>query len=121
MANGNKGYITFWVVLFFLTAGLAKSLVTAFPSGHKKDLTHSTFAKNVLTQTTEDGSGLSFLDQLRDSGADDLEFAFFGSFTIPHFLPAIASRQKFAEFSPYCNIYSVSLYDLYCNWKFHLS
>ena len=120
IVNSNKGMISFCLVLFFLTAGFAKSFATGLPFKVKKATT-TTFVKHVVNQVKEQGSRLSFLDQLKDSDADDFEFAFFGNYTVPNSLPVVDTKQKFAEFASYNNIYSNSLYDLYCNWKFHLS
>jgi len=120
IVNSNKGMISFCLVLFFLTAGFAKSFATGLPFKVKKATT-TTFVKHVVNQVKQQGSRLSFLDQLKDSDSDDFEFAFFGNYTAQNLLPVVDTKQKFAEFASYNNIYSNSLYDLYCNWKFHLS
>ena len=121
IVNGNKGFIIFWLVLFFLTAGFAKSLASGL-SLKGKSGTGTTFVKHVVNSVKEADSRLNFLDQLKDgSDSDDLEFAFFGTNNAPGILPTVDVKHKFTEFSSYNNIYSNSLYDLYCNWKFHLS
>lgn len=119
IVNSNKGIISFCLVLFFLTAGFAKSFASGLPFNVKK-ATRITFVKQVVNQVKQQGSRFSFLDQLKDSDADDFEFALFGNYTAPNSLPVVDTKQKFAEFASYNNIYSNSLYDLYCNWKFHL-
>ena len=122
--NSNKGFITFWLVLFFFTAGFAKSFVSVFPSNHKSGNTAQTFSsKHVLTTASDSDASLSFIDQLKGGDGDDndLEFAFFGNYTFPQFYGPVTAEKNFAEFTPQNTIYSVPLYDLYCNWKFHLS
>ena len=120
--NSNKGLVAFWLVLFFLSAGLSKSFVSAISLHAKKEVAaHSTFSKHALTTAAEDDSSLSFLDQLKDSDSDDVEFAFFGNYYNSPVIPIVANEHKFPQFEAYNNIYSGQLYDLYCNWKFHLS
>ena len=120
--NNNKGVVAFLLVLFFLTAGLSKSLISAMSLNAKKETaTHNTLSKHALTPADGAESSLSFLDQLKDTDTDDVEFAFFGNYINPSFLPNVAKEHKFPQFVAYNNIYSGQLYDLYCNWKFHLS
>ena len=120
--NNNKVAVAFLLVLFFLTAGLSKSFVSAISLNIKKETaTHNTLSKHALTSTDGEGASLSFLDQLKDTDSNDGEFAFFGNYYNPQFLPVVAKEHKFSEFVAYNNIYSGQLYDLYCNWKFHLS
>jgi len=120
--DSNKGLVAFCLMLFFLIAGLSKSVVSVISSNAKKEIvTHSTFSKHALTSSNAAGSALSFLDQLKDTDTDDVEFAFFGNYINPSFLPNVAKEHKFPQFVAYNNIYSGQLYDLYCNWKFHLS
>ena len=121
MVNSNKGFITFWLVLFFFTAGFAKSFVSVFPSNEKSGTFHTSLSKHVLTTASDDNASLSLIDQLKDSDGNDLEFAFFGNYAFPQFCAPVTAGQNFAEFTSYHKTYSVPLYDLYCNWKFHLS
>ena len=121
IVNSNKGLITFWLLVIFLTAGLSKSLVSVLHTVAKKEaVTHAAF-KHVVTTDNAATSSLSFLDQFKDTDSDDLEFAFFGNSVNPQFLPVVVKQQKFTEFASYSSIYTGQLYDLYCNWKFHLS
>lgn len=120
--NNNKGAVAFLLVLFFLTAGLSKSFVSAISLNAKKEgATHGMVSKHTLATANQAGSSLSFLDQLKDTDSNDAEFAFFGNYSNPQFLSVVAKEHKFSGFIAYNNVYSGQLYDLYCNWKFHLS
>jgi len=122
IVNNNKGVVAFLLVLFFLTAGLSKSLISAISLNAKKETaTHNTLSKHALTPADGAESSLSFLDQLKDSDSNDAEFAFFGNYSNVLFLPTVTKEHKFPKFVAYNTIYSGQLYDLYCNWKFHLS
>ena len=126
MVNGNKGFISLSLMLLFLNAGLSRFFVFSLPSIHKaieaphygSDASNETTSKHLLSALDE--SDVGFIDQLKkDIDADDVEFVFFGNFSpktlIPHFV-----KHEFSEFISYHNIYKIPLYDLFCNWKFHL-
>jgi len=120
--NNKKGVVAFLLVLFFLTAGLSKSFVSAISLKAKKEVAEgNTCSKHVLTSLNGAGASLSFLDQLKDTDSDDFEFAFFGNYPNTQLLPTVAKEHKFSGFIAYNTIYPGQLYDLYCNWKFHLS
>jgi len=120
--NNNKGLVALLLVLFFLTAGLSKS-IASFLSLHSDvvSASHNTAHKQLLSCAGNGSSSFTFLDQLKDTDTDDAEFAFFGHDYTTSFLPSFDKAYKFPQFVAYNNVYSGQLYDLYCNWKFHLS
>jgi hypothetical protein len=124
MVNGNKGFMTLWLILVFLNAGLTKSFLSSSVSTSNKEEAvahHNTGSKHDITATSDEESGISFIDQLKKgTDSDDLEFVFFADLLSKPNIPHL-TKYEFSEFGPYRTIYRVPLYDLYCNWKFHLS
>lgn len=121
MVNGNKGFITFWLILFFLNAGFIRNFITsATPSTDKAEIAHhDTGAKHDLTATSDEDSGASFFDQFKkDADSDDVEFVFFGNFSSKT-LTYSQDQHEFSEIGMHPDMYRIPLYDLYCNWKFH--
>jgi hypothetical protein len=120
MVNGNKGFISLLLIFLFLAAGLTRNLIFTLPSIHKAEASHfNSSSKYLLTAATGEESGQSFLDQLKDSDADDVEVLFFSNYITKLIIPP-AAKHEFSDFTPYRSLYRVPLYDLYCNWKFHL-
>ena len=123
MINSNKGFFSFWLVLFFLNAGFAKNIAGIATAKPQKEATENrtTGSKHDLTAIADADSDSGFFDQLKKGlDTDDLEFTFFGAFSskpIVRFQP----QQQYADISMRPEIYKGSLYDLYCNWKFHLA
>ena len=115
--NGNKRLFAFWMVLFFLFAGLFKSFAAAktISSVHKKEQSSGSY---VIAETDENR-----FDELKafDFDSDDFEFALFGEFTSHKFYTAVKVNKAPAFLITYKNVYTLPLYDLFCNWKLHFS
>jgi hypothetical protein len=119
IVDNNKGLVTFLLVLFFLTTGLAKGFAGKAPSLHKND---KNAVKPELSNVTEaDDNLLSFLGQFTDGDIDDAAITITDNYAVNKIFACEAATQKFAECNSYKNYYSVALYDLYCNWRHHLS
>lgn len=119
IVESNKGLVTFMLVLFFLTAGFAKSLSVKIPVS-KGDAKKS-YAKQIVSVENEDESSKSFLSSFPDSDADDADLIFFQNYNTPNFLVAeTAGVKHFTTFALLSQGYDIPLYDLYCNWKFDL-
>jgi hypothetical protein len=121
IVNNYKGLVTFVLVLFFLTTGFAKGLTAKGASHFKKETALKNASKQNVSQFVEDQSPLSFLDQLNDSDINDGDFVLFNNFDSSFAVAVIGGQANFAGFPPVTKQYTISLYDLYCNWKFHLS
>lgn len=123
MVNSNKGFITFWLILFFLNAGFAKSITSNAAIGFDKTGTehHNTGSKHDLTAISDDDSESGFLYQIKKGlDTDDLDLAFFGNYSSKS-VTYFQRQHQFADGGIRPEIYGNSLYDLYCNWKFHLA
>ena len=120
IVDNNKGLVAFMLVLFFLTAGLAKGSLSKVSSHTAKEKDQSSL-KYVLCAENGKESSLSFLDQLKDADGNDSEFAFFRNFISPGVFIAQNSSARFAEVNLCEDAATVPLYDLYCNWKLAVS
>jgi hypothetical protein len=117
----NKGIVAFVLMFIFLATGFAKSVIPAVPSFSKKEsLNHHTF-KNVLRAGSASSASVNFFDPLKDSDNDDLEFALFGNEPNTYYLEFTSKSQTVTLSDVQHSVYIHQLYDLYCNWKFHLS
>ncbi len=116
--NNNKALFTFGLVLFFLFAGLSKSFAAtkSIKFQHKKEQSSGTYM-------VADEDSDSRFDDLKafDCDSDDLDFAFFGEITFTNILTPVKQTRTFSSFSGCKSIYTVPLYDLFCNWKLHLN
>lgn len=118
----NKGLAALLLVLFFLTAGFSKSIASVISlNDNIRTVAHHTAPKQVLSYAGNGTSSISFLDQLKDTDPDDAEFTFFGHDYTTSFLFIVHKAHKFTQFVAYNNVHPGQLYDLYCNWKLHLS
>jgi len=123
MIGINKGFYTFWLVTLFLNTALVANVAAAtYYSLNKTEIVHhDVSSKCNLTAISNDDSDSGFFDNLdRGFEPDDADIAIFGDFATK----AIFSFHKKYQF-PKVDInqqsYSDALYDLYCNWKFHLA
>jgi len=121
IADNNKGVVAFMLVLFFLTAGLAKGSVSKVAKLHAKEKDQSASKYVLSAEDDNDESSLSFLDQPNDADGDDLEFTLFTTQILSGFFIAPAPKAGFTQVSLCKDAAAVPLYDLYCNWKLAVS
>lgn len=123
MVGSNKGFFSFWLILFFLNAGFAKNIAATAAIKFEKASTdhHTTGSKNDVAAISDSDSDADFFYQLKKGiDTDDLEFTTFGDyFSKP--VVRFQRQHQFADVTVRPEIYRGSLYDLYCNWKFHLA
>jgi hypothetical protein len=117
--RNNKGLVALMLLLCFLTTGFAKSLNVKLQPSHSGE-TKKQCGKQVLN-AAEENTSQSFFDTF-DSDTDDADLFFHEPFPLQKFsfAEAISIVTKSA-YSLYSENYNVALYDLYCNWKFHLT
>lgn len=112
------------MLFIFLNAGFAKSVSAGSVSkSDKLEVTqqNNSVSKYDLTAASLDDSEDNFFAQFKkDSDSDDSEFIFCNNFYSKAIIN-FQEQQQFAEISMRSEMYSHSLYDLYCNWKFHLA
>lgn len=121
IVDSNKGVFTFWLIMVFLSALCSKTTtgITTVKPG-TTEIAHLG-CKYHLTATADDNSCTGFFDKLeKDFDTDDVEFIFFENqssrlFSFNGTTLRVPTADSFQQ------SYNSSLYDLYCNWKFHLS
>jgi hypothetical protein len=116
--NRNKGLFAFGLVVFFLFAGMSKSVAATktTESVTKKEQSAGT---NVLI--AENDGDFSDLFKALDCDSDDFEFVLFDEFTNTAFFIAPKVQNASQCICACKDIYTVPLYDLFCNWKLHIS
>lgn len=117
MINHNKGFFAFGMVLFFLFAGLSKSF-----AGTKSIKSHTKKEQSVSVIIAE-GDETKYDELKAFDYADDfeLECTFFGEDAHGGFFEPVEAQKTAPRFTLCKDVYTVPLYDLFCNWKFHLS
>ena len=122
MINNNKGFLSLLLIFVFLNACFVKSISAGAPKFKKSETERrESGSKHDLTAISDTDSESGFFDQLKKGlDTDDLEFAFFGTFSSKP-IAQFQRQQQFADVNMRPEIYRGSLYDLYCNWKFHLA
>lgn len=112
------------LVFLFLYAGLIRNSILVFSSNsHDSEITISkaTQENGDLVYQIDDEDSQNLLAQFKkvDNDIDDAEIAHEFSFTPKNFLNHY-ERQIDFRFDPFKSIQQLPLYDLFCNWKFHL-
>ena len=123
MINSNKGFAAFLLLFVFLNAGFMKGITGSIAATSQKTETarHNSTSKFDIVAASEGDSGSGFFDQLKkDIDPDDTDFILFGTIFTKLF-SEVQEQHQFADVTNNPEPYSVPLYDLYCNWKFHLA
>jgi hypothetical protein len=118
ITNSNKALMSFGLVLFFLFAGWSKSFASPKTTAgiHKKEVNAG--ASILAAENDCDAQ-----DQLKafDSDSDDFEYTFFGETVAYRFLSPAGSDKSVSSCNACKNSFTLPLYDLFCNWKLHIS
>lgn len=117
--DANKEYFSLCLLLVFLTASTARNIVSVFEGIDTIEADYTKKGQYLISADDED-SALGTLS-LKDSDADDIELIYYGNYTAQKQLSIPVSGHDFFQESEYLSTYNIPLYDLYCNWKFHLS
>ena len=123
MIQGNKGFTAFLLLFVFLNAGFIKGITGSVSTKSQKTETgrHASASKFDLVSADEDDSDSGFFDQLKkDIDSDDSDFILFANFTSKPYTQ-FQRKHQFADANLRPEMYRESLYDLYCNWKFHIA
>lgn len=120
VVNSNKGLFSLWLLLFFLTAATGRNVVPAFQDLHHTEKTHHFKLGKYDVSAAADESDLGSLSP-KDSDVDDVEFTYYTNYSNQKSVVVSVEQHNFAKVTEHASCYSIPLYDLYCNWKFHLS
>lgn len=119
IANTYKGIFALVLMLFFAVSAFGKGLAVKTTFSHKSG--KESAGKYLLTAIEADDDANDFFSQLTDNDADDADFVLPGFITAPKPLSIQGSTANtFANYAACTKFYNIALYDLYCNWKFHL-
>lgn len=123
MIGENKGFYTFWLVMLFLNTALVSNVAAAAHHRlNKTEIVHQdAISKCHLTAISDDNSDSGFFDSLdRGFEPDDTDIAIFGDFA-SKIVFSFHKKYQFPRVDINQQSHSDALYDLYCNWKFHLA
>lgn len=113
-----KGIRTLCMVLVFLLASVYKGFAYRLPvtaAVDKKAPAKTWFAANVKQAAPE------VLNQLPDADGDDTDLILFHNYITQNITKQQSGSPKNNRNTAlYSENYHIPLYDLYCNWKYHL-
>lgn len=118
--NRNKGFFSLWLLLCFLSAATARNIVPVFQEVNSTERAHDSKQDKYEISASEGDSALGTLSP-KDSDVDDVEFTYYGNYSTQKSTEFPTQQHDFAEITENSYSYNIPLYDLYCNWKFHLS
>jgi hypothetical protein len=122
ITEGNRGFTALLLILVFLNVSFGRNVSAVFSAPVHQEVSKADngFAKQDVTAQSDDDSKLGFWDQFKkDTNSDDFEFVLFDTCASKLAVP-YTGKHEYAAAAGYKDIYAVPLYDLYCNWKFHL-
>lgn len=119
IVHTNKEFFSFWLLLFFITASNARNVAPVFQDIHPVENHHANSGKSFVSVAIDDTDFGAL--SLKDSDVDDIELIYCGNYTAQSSVIVPTEEQSFLQYSKHSSSYKVPLYDLYCNWKFHLS
>ncbi len=121
--QANRGLASTMLLFLFLYAGLVRNSVLVFASTSQNEITVSkAVSKNgTVVYQLDDEDSQNPLTQFKkaDNDVDDAEIANDFSFSLKNFFNYF-EKQTIFRFDPFKSIQKLPLYDLFCNWKFHL-
>ena len=121
--QANRGIVSVMLLFFFLYAGLFRTSVINLSLGTKSEVayTKSTIKSTAeFTQSDDDDSqNLPAQYKKVDNDLDDVEAILNDDFSFKNTLSIFQHHQYFS-FETFQAVSKLPLYDLFCNWKFHL-
>lgn len=119
IVSAYKGIFSLVLMLFFVVSAFGKGVAVKNIVAHKHG--KETAYKYWLNAIESDDDTDDFSGGLANDDTDDTHFVLPDLVTAPKPLSIQGSNAKmFAIYAPGTNFYDIALYDLYCNWKFHL-
>lgn len=120
--QANRSLTSLLLLFFFLYAGLFRNSVINLSLGTKSEFVHKkSSSKTVEFSQSDEDSNQGFQNQFKktDSDLDDAEMASSFSLSLQKYVAFYQSRDFF-RFDIFKSLSKLPLYDLFCNWKFHL-
>ncbi len=120
--QANRSLTSLLLLFFFLYAGLFRNSVINLSLGTKSEFVHKkSSSKTVEFSQSDEDSNQGFQNQFKktDSDLDDAEMASSFSLSLQKYV-AFYQSHDFFRFDIFKSLSKLPLYDLFCNWKFHL-
>jgi hypothetical protein len=121
----HKGFVSFLFVFVFLYSGIVRGVLTPDAEDYLPVYAqHDSETKSNFSTQLNHFNALSIVNQYKEkseSETDEVHFdfeVFFSSHAPLRFLPY--PKSLLSKGLSWVNDYKLPLYDLYCNWKFHL-
>lgn len=121
--QANRGIVSVTLLFFFLYAGLFRTSVINISLGTKSEVAYK---KSTAKSTTEfsqsdDGDSQNLPAQYKkgENDLDDVEAILSDDFSFKNRV-AFFQNPDFFSFETFQAVSKLPLYDLFCNWKFHL-
>jgi len=121
--QANRGIVSVTLLFFFLYAGLFRTSVINLSLGTKSEVTYK---KSIAKSTTEftqsdddDSQDLPAQYKKGENDLDDAEAILNDYFSFKNCV-ALFQNHDFFSFETFQAVSKLPLYDLFCNWKFHL-
>lgn len=119
IVKANKEILSLWLLLFFLAASTGRNVVSVFEPAHSSEAHYEKNGQYSVSAAVDD-SILGTIS-LKDSDVDDIELIYYGDYTAQKQAVLPTEEQNIVQYTEQYSTYKIPLYDLYCNWKFHLS
>lgn len=121
----HKEFVSFLFVFIFLYSGIVRGVITTDTEDYTPNyVRHDSDTKSNISVQLNHFNALSIVNQYKEKGeaeTDEVHFdfeIFFSSHAPLRFLPYPNSFTS--KGLAWVNNFKLPLYDLYCNWKFHL-
>ena len=122
--QANRGIASVTLLFFFLYAGLFRTSVINLSLGTKSEVTYKkssakTSTEFIQSDGDDDSQNLPAQYKKGDNDLDDAEAILNGDFSFKNAV-ALFQNHDFFSFDFFQAVSKLPLYDLFCNWKFHL-
>lgn len=121
--QANRGIVSVTLLFFFLYAGLFRTSVINLSLGTKSEVaykkTAETFASEFTQSDDDDSQNLPAQYKKVDNDLDDVEAILNENFSFKNTIATFLNH-NFFSFETFQAFSKLPLYDLFCNWKFHL-
>jgi len=122
--QANRGIASVTLLFFFLYAGLFRTSVINLSLGTKSEVTYKkssakTSTEFIQSDGDDDSQNLPAQYKKGDNDLDDAEAILNGDFSFKNAV-ALFQNHDFFSFDVFQAVSKLPLYDLFCNWKFHL-
>jgi len=122
--QANRGLVSVTLLFFFLYAGLFRTSVINLSLGTKSEVAYKKSAATFAAEFTQsddndDSQNLPAQYKKVDNDLDDVEAILNDDFSFRNAV-ALFQNHDFFSFETFQAVSKLPLYDLFCNWKFHL-